>query len=201
MLREMPLFPLSAVLLPHGRMRLQIFEQRYLDLVRDCMKTQRGFGLVWIRSGREVAGSGRPAHELAEIGCLATIVDADQLPNGMLGITVQGSTRFRVNTTRVAESGLVIGSVSELPEPEHASLDARWQRLSALYKHLHSYPEVRELGLGSGGDESAWAMAYGLAQLLPLPQQEKYALLMADHAEDLREKLELLVIRPSPTTH
>ena len=51
---ELPLFPLSAVLLPFGRMPLQIFEQRYLDLVRDCMKTDTGFGVVWIRRGAEV---------------------------------------------------------------------------------------------------------------------------------------------------
>ncbi len=43
---QIPLFPLSAVLLPHGRMPLQIFERRYLDLVRDCMKAGSGFGVA-----------------------------------------------------------------------------------------------------------------------------------------------------------
>ena len=46
---EMPLFPLSGVLLPGGRMPLQIFEQRYLDLVRESMKSDSPFGIVWIR--------------------------------------------------------------------------------------------------------------------------------------------------------
>ena len=56
---ELPLFPLSAVLLPYGRMPLRIFERRYLDLVRDCMKSGEPFGVVWIRRGSEVAREGR----------------------------------------------------------------------------------------------------------------------------------------------
>ena len=55
---ELSLFPLSGVLLPFGRMPLQIFEQRYLDLVRDCMKTDSLFGVVWIQRGAEVAERG-----------------------------------------------------------------------------------------------------------------------------------------------
>ena len=57
----LPLFPLSAVLLPGGRVPLQIFEQRYLDLVRESMKTAEPFGMVWIRRGSEVAQRGRAA--------------------------------------------------------------------------------------------------------------------------------------------
>ena len=45
---EIPLFPLSAVLVPFGQVPLQIFERRYLDLVRDCMKSDSGFDLVWV---------------------------------------------------------------------------------------------------------------------------------------------------------
>ena len=45
---ELSLFPLSGVLLPFGRMPLKIFEQRYLDLVRESMKTDTSFGVVWI---------------------------------------------------------------------------------------------------------------------------------------------------------
>ena len=51
---ELSLFPLSAVLMPYGRMPLQIFEQRYIDLVRDCMKSDSEFGVVWIRQGGEI---------------------------------------------------------------------------------------------------------------------------------------------------
>ena len=58
-MRTLRLFPLSSVLLPGGRIPLQIFEQRYLDLVRDCMKSSEPFGVIWIRRGGEVAGTAR----------------------------------------------------------------------------------------------------------------------------------------------
>ena len=92
---EVPLFPLSAVLFPYGRMPLQIFEQRYLDLVRECRRNDSGFGVVWIKSGGEVAHPEATAPTLAEYGCYARIVDWDQLDSGLLGITVEGSDRRR----------------------------------------------------------------------------------------------------------
>ena len=91
MLTELPLFPLSAVLLPHGRMPLQIFEQRYLDLVRETLRSDSQFGVVWIRQGSEVAQRGRAAPELGDYGTSARIVDWDQRPNGLLGITIEGT--------------------------------------------------------------------------------------------------------------
>ncbi len=96
---EIPLFPLSAVLLPYGRMPLRIFERRYLDLVRDCMKSGEPFGVVWIRRGSEVAQRGGESPDLGAYGTTAHIVDWDQLPNGLLGITVEGGRRFELFDT------------------------------------------------------------------------------------------------------
>ena len=48
-MNELALFPLSGVLLPFGRVPLQIFEQRYLDLVRDSMKSASPFGACRLR--------------------------------------------------------------------------------------------------------------------------------------------------------
>ncbi|MEX2364989.1 MAG: LON peptidase substrate-binding domain-containing protein, partial [Pseudohongiellaceae bacterium] len=50
-----PLFPLNSILFPRGRISLQIFESRYLDMIRKCMKEQSGFGIVLINSCSEVA--------------------------------------------------------------------------------------------------------------------------------------------------
>ena len=58
--REIPLFPLGAVLLCGGKLPLRIFEPRYLDLVGRCLKTDTGFGVVLIRAGRETRGAGGP---------------------------------------------------------------------------------------------------------------------------------------------
>src|SRR5210317_1685183 len=95
-IESLPLFPLSSVLLPCGRIPLQIFEQRYLDLVRDSMKSGTPFGVVWIRRGEEVAQRGSVAADLGDYGTCARIVDWDQLPNGLLGITIEGAERFEL---------------------------------------------------------------------------------------------------------
>ena len=109
---ELPLFPLSGVLLPYGRISLKIFEQRYLDLVRDSMKTASPFGIVWIRQGGEVAQRGVASPQLGDYGTCARIVDWDQLPNGLLGITIEGTERFDLHATQSQANGLVMGQVA-----------------------------------------------------------------------------------------
>ncbi|MGB1335305.1 MAG: LON peptidase substrate-binding domain-containing protein, partial [Luminiphilus sp.] len=48
---DIPLFPLGTVLFPSGRLPLQIFERRYVDMISKCMREGTGFGVVWIRRG------------------------------------------------------------------------------------------------------------------------------------------------------
>ena len=95
---EIALFPLSSVLLPAGRLSLQIFEQRYLDLVARCMRESEGFGVVWLQQGSEVSGGTLDAPNVGEYGTYARIVDWDQLPNGLLGILIEGQQRFDVQS-------------------------------------------------------------------------------------------------------
>ncbi|MCB1708235.1 MAG: LON peptidase substrate-binding domain-containing protein, partial [Halioglobus sp.] len=117
---ELSLFPLSGVLMPFGRMPLQIFEQRYLDLVRDTMKSDSAFGVVWIRRGAEVAQRGEASPQLGDYGTTARIIDWDQLPNGLLGVTIQGGQRFDLASTGVRANGLVVGQVALRPAPQPA---------------------------------------------------------------------------------
>ena len=126
---ELSLFPLSAVLMPYGRMPLQIFEQRYIDLVRDCMKSDSEFGVVWIRQGGEIAQPSGLSPQLGDYGTCARIVDWDQLPNGLLGLTVQGGQRFDLASTSVRPNGLVVGEVELRPVPDPAMMEPRWQTL------------------------------------------------------------------------
>lgn len=189
---ELPLFPLSAVLMPYGRMPLQIFEQRYLDLVRDCMKNDSGFGVVWIRRGEEVIRPGQAGQQLGEMGTLARIIDWDQLSNGLLGITIEGTERFDLGATRVAANGLVLGEVTVRPAPVSAPVAETWSSLQDILHSLGDHPQVRRLGLTIDPDE-AWQLGYGLAQLLPLDEALKYALLTLDNADQLLDQLDLML--------
>jgi hypothetical protein len=98
----LPLFPLHTVLFPGGPLALRIFEPRYLDMVRRCMKEHKSFGVVTIFEGAEAGAVAR----LATLGTCARIVDFDPLPDGLLGITCIGEERVRI-LRRWQQSGSV----------------------------------------------------------------------------------------------
>lgn len=189
---ELPLFPLSGVLLPFGRMPLQIFEPRYLDLVRDCMKSSSPFGVVWIRRGAEVAQRGRAAPELGDYGTCARIVDWDQLPNGLLGIIIEGTQRFELMETHTRANGLAVGQVELQPPVTPAPLAAEWLSLLDVLRSLESHPQVLRMKLRVDYND-AWQVGYTLTQLLPLEESLKYELLGLDSIDALMAELHALL--------
>jgi len=189
---ELPLFPLSGVLLPFGRIPLQIFEQRYLDLVRDCMKSGTDFGVVWIRRGAEVAQRGRVAPDLGDYGTCARIVDWDQLPNGLLGITIEGARRFELLETATRANGLVVGEVQLQDVQSPAPMLDAWQPLLDVLLSLQTHPHVQQMNLQLDYD-NAWQVGYTLVQLLPLEESLKYELLGIDSVEALMQELDTVL--------
>ena len=189
---ELPLFPLSGVLLPFGRIPLQIFEQRYLDLVRDCMKSGTDFGVVWIRRGAEVAQRGRVAPDLGDYGTCARIVDWDQLPNGLLGITIEGARRFELIETATRANGLVVGDVQLQDAQSPAPMLDAWQSLLDVLLSLQTHPHVQQMNLQLDYD-NAWQVGYTLVQLLPLEESLKYELLGIDSVEGLMQELDTVL--------
>lgn len=189
---ELPLFPLSGVLLPFGKMPLQIFEPRYLDLVRDCMKSGDPFGVVWIRRGAEVAAKGRAAPQLGDYGTLAHIVDWDQLPNGLLGITIRGGERFDLASTEVRSNGLVMGQVEPRPPVPAAAMEPPWEALLDVLRSLQAHPHVERMALDVDYAD-AWQVGYTLLQLLPLEEAIKYRLLGLDDIHALMDALDVIL--------
>ena len=187
-----PLFPLSGVLLPGGKMPLQIFEQRYLDLVRSSMRSDEPFGIVWIRRGSEVAQKGRASAELGDWGTLARIVDWDQLSNGLLGITIEGQGRFDLFDTETQANGLVLGEVELRPAPEPAAMLPQWEAMLEVLQSLETHPHVQRMGLQLNY-EDAWQVAWTLVQLLPLEEYIKYELLGLDEIEQVMSELDLIL--------
>ena len=187
-----PLFPLSGVLLPGGKMPLQIFEQRYLDLVRSSMRSDEPFGIVWIRRGSEVAQKGRASAELGDWGTLARIVDWDQLSNGLLGITIEGQGRFDLFDTETQANGLVLGEVELRRAPEPAAMLPQWEAMLEVLQSLETHPHVQRMGLQLNY-EDAWQVAWTLVQLLPLEEYIKYELLGLDEIEHVMSELDLIL--------
>ncbi len=114
-LADVPLFPLHTVLFPDGLLPLKIFEARYLDMARDCLREKTPFGVCMLKSGGEVAQPDEPSVP-ESIGCLAEIEDCDVETFGMLLIRARGTRRFRLLSHRVEPSGLLVGMAEPLPE-------------------------------------------------------------------------------------
>ena len=185
---EIPLFPLSSVLFPGGRMSLQIFEQRYLDLVRSCLKQEEGFGLVWIAEGAEVAQPGTGMPKLGEFGCYARIVDWDSLPSGLLGITIEGGERFCLDEARSESNQLVVGDVEMKELCAAEPMREEWDSMLEVLSSLEQHPHVQRMGI-KADHEDAWQVGYVLAQLLPVEEAIKYQLLGLDDIAQFMEEL------------
>lgn len=191
-MQEIALFPLGAVLVPYGRMPLQIFEQRYIDLVADCMRNGTGFGVVWLRKGAEVLATETSMPVVGDYGTYARIVDWDQLPNGLLGITVQGESRFHVGDTSRADSGLLMAEVQMEPPVGTSPMLDSWQSLVEVLRGLEAHPHVQRMNLQVDYD-NAWEVAYTLLQLLPFDESIKYELLGLESLDALIRELDILL--------
>ena len=107
----LPLFPLQTVLFPDGVLPLKIFETRYIDMVRECMRLERPFGVVAIRTGAETGTAAEPE----SIGCVASIAEWDMEVGGLLIIRTRGMQRFRILATRVLPDQRLEAQVENLP--------------------------------------------------------------------------------------
>ena len=170
------LFPLHAVLLPGASLGLRVFEARYLDLVRECGRNGRGFGVCMIVDGEETGAAATPA----AWGTEARVEDFGSEPGGVLTLRVRGHRRFRVAHTRVRDNGLVVGEVEwrdpdgddEL-RPEHALLGTLLQKIleQAGGEHANAGPPQT--------NDAAW-VGWRLAELLPLSEAQRQQLLQED---------------------
>lgn len=189
---ELPLFPLSSALMPFGAMPLQIFEQRYLDMVANCMRTGTGFGVVWLRHGSEISGGSIDTPDIGDYGTYARITDFDQLPNGLLGITIRGEARFDVEDVWRDPSGLLRARVNMESALEPAAMRDSWRSLEIVLRGLESHPHIQRMNLTVDYD-NAWEVAFTLVQLLPFEDSVKYELLGMASVETLITELDILL--------
>ena len=173
------------MLFPGGRLPLRIFEQRYLEMAKGCIRDESPFGLCLIREGAEV---GAPAvHE--SIGCSALISDWEMPHLGLFQLRTRGVEVFRVLDSCVGPMGLIEARVERLPESagdireEAAGLCRRV--LEAIVERIGAEFLPAPLAL----DDPRW-VSYRLSELLPLAAEDKQRLL--EERDDSR-RLERLV--------
>ena len=167
-----PLFPLHTVLFPGGPLPLRIFETRYTDMVRRCMRTGEPFGVVLIQDGDE---SGEVA-TTATVGSTARIADFNTLHDGLLGIACVGERKFRVQRVWRAGDGLNMGEVEWLLAEPAIALPGDYARLAAAVRRALDELDEQYQHVEKKFEDAAWVSAR-LAELLPIELNDKQALL------------------------
>lgn len=90
--KTLPLFPLNLVLFPGGVLPLYIFEPRYRDMIKFCIRNESSIGIVMIKEGDEVGENATPC----KIGTAVDLVEVDRLPDGRMNIMTSGHSRFEI---------------------------------------------------------------------------------------------------------
>ena len=180
---KLPVFPLGLVVLPGTIQTLQIFEPRYLSMVKDCMNSESGF--VITLSNDNVSGE-----SFMSQGTFVDIIDFNQLPNGLLGITVKGREKVSIKSIEQLESGLHYASISPIAEPvvDDQAVLAKFPDLINVLSQLKEHPQVKLLPLEIDM-LSAESVSYQLAGLIPISAMQKQTLL---EAFDSKQRMNIL---------
>ena len=177
---ELPLFPLKTVLFPGGILPLKVFEQRYVEMTKTCLKDERPFGVVLITKGAEVAPADTP--EFAPVGTLATIAAWDMPQLGILHISALAGERFLVRSRSVNADGLVVAHAAMIPAEPAVALAPAFAPLVTLLEVLAERVGPRQFPEKAAYGDASW-VGYRLAELLPLPLSIKQGMLEINDAD------------------
>ncbi|MDP5032433.1 MAG: LON peptidase substrate-binding domain-containing protein [Paraglaciecola sp.] len=168
-----PFFPLSAHVLPGGRLQLRIFEPRYVRMVKEACANDTGIGICMFNA----KGAKETNEHIFPIGTYAKVVDFDLLPDGMLGITVEGKQCFQILSVETEADGLRVGQIEWLTE---WTLPEDQQLLSPINERLveifEKYHELKNLYETPHFDDPIWVI-YRWLELIPVNAEQKQQLL------------------------
>jgi Lon protease-like protein len=172
----LPLFPLRTVLYPGGLLPLKIFEQRYIDLTKACVRDGTPFGVCLITQGAEVATAAAAPPRFAAVGTLATIDEWDMPELGIFHVRTAGGARFEVLSHAARRDGLIVAEVALIPAEPAVAPAAAHAPLVRLLEVLAARIGPRDFPAARAFDDASW-VGYRLAELLPLPLPVKQSML------------------------
>lgn len=192
---RIPLFPLGTVLFPGGHLPLQIFEVRYLDMVKRCHRDGTPFGVVCLTEGHEVQqrdpsrGETFRTEGFESQGTLALISRLELPRPGLVLIQCQGTQRFLIDRSEKLKHGLWMADVralpTDMPMPVPDELTGMARALRQLHErletdHPHTFPALPPWADSDSPWQDAGWLANRWAELLPLPSNFKQRLLALD---------------------
>jgi uncharacterized protein len=169
---QIPIFPLNTVLFPDGLLPLKIFEQRYMDMAKTCLRDSTPFGVCLIKEGQEVGTQSIPE----SVGSLANIADWDMPQLGVLQIKARGGQRFFINSYQDNGAGLLIAEVDLLEAEAEMKLPDEHQPCAIALRTLMMKAGEEHFFSPHRFDDAAW-VGNRLAELLPIPLPVKQMML------------------------
>ncbi|SVA46698.1 uncharacterized protein METZ01_LOCUS99552 [marine metagenome] len=179
--RRLPLFPLHTVLFPGATIPLQVFEERYKEMMKVCLESDGRFGVVLIKDGQEVGGSAIPH----DIGTIAKVLTVSESSMDRLYITAIGEERFQileiVEDKPFITALVVADEKSQKHEVSIRELDLAKETVSKHVSYL--------LSMRGGWMNNTYApsdpltLSYFLAQILQVDMNERQRLLAMDSCE------------------
>ena len=191
---SLPLFPLNTVLFPGQLLPLHIFEERYRQMIGECLQTGGPFGVVLIREGEEVGDAATTPYP---VGTTAHIVQAERLADGRLNIICVGHARFRLQQT-FHDKPYLRGEIDLWPwAPFDAATAVHLPPLELVRARLERYiqllPRITQSEVNIDLPSEAAALANLAAAVLQISVTEKQALLSTDSIGEMLDRAAALL--------
>jgi hypothetical protein len=179
--RKIPLFPLGTVLFPDGVIALKIFEARYLDMIKECLREKTEFGVVSIIKNSDVIEEDASSC-FSKIGTLAQIEDFDPIQPALYMTKSFGTQRFKLISSKQEINGLWMGEVELLENDPLIPISQEHLKVAKLLDEIISVIQSENL-LDDAPfkkpykvDDCGW-VSNRLAELLPISLAQKNHLL------------------------
>ncbi len=189
-MQRYPLFPLTAHLLPDGRMALRIFEPRYLRMVKEACATDSGFVVCMLNN----KGDKEKNQHVHAIGTYAKVIDFDMLDDGLLGITVEGIYCVEISEIETESDELRTGMCLPLDnwscEVHNQDIAPMVDKLRQVFEHYQDLAAIYET---PKFDNPMWVLLRWL-ELLPVDAKQKQHFLEQKSCTKLLHYLSSLVL-------
>ena len=183
---SIPLFPLNTTLFPDGHLPLQVFEVRYLDMIKRCIEQNEEFGVVSLVEGSETRVPDKQ-DTLSGGGTMAKITEWVSPMPGLLQISCVGTTRFQVRSAHQLKHGLWIAEVDTVAEDMVVPVPTEQQDVANALGSLIRSLQKKQISIAKMPlsppyrlDEAGW-VANRWCELLRLPPEEKQRLLLQEN--------------------
>jgi len=177
-----PLFPLGTTLFPGGVIALKIFEARYLDMMKRCLRENSLFGVVSILDNKPIDSEASALANFSNIGTLAKLEEFDPIQPALYMTKSYGTQRFHILNIKQESDGLWMGQIELIDADPAIPLPKEHEKVAALLSEIIAIIKSEDL-LGDDAfkipenlDDCGW-VSNRLAELLPLPPAQKNHLL------------------------